>query len=180
MTEYADPVRQAVERYLTENSSVVSAVAAKEIIDTVLPESLIQEWLWARRYETLTAYITHICRMTGARNARDEPKGVFADRAEELENAIAEAEATGTHEPIHEITKMWHCANQDGKPVRKRLGDMNKTELRFVRNRAESNVRYYQRRIRFLALLEEHLGDGQTVSDVFSADELETILETIT
>ncbi len=180
MSEYQDPVRQAVETYFTENQSVISAVAAKELIDTILPSSTLRGWLWGRRYETLTAYITHLSRMTGARDARDTQKGAFAEQVEQLEGAIAAAEAAGNSEPIHEISKLWHCANQDGRPVRKRLGDMNRTEVRFVQHRAEANVRYYQRRIRFLDLLAERLDDTQTVSDVFSAEELQAVLDSIT
>jgi len=57
---------------------------------------------------------------------------------------------------------------------------MNRTEVRFVQHRAEANVRYYQRRIRFLDLLAERLDDTQTVSDVFSAEELQAVLDSIT
>jgi hypothetical protein len=175
MSEYQDPVRQAVEDYLTQNSSVISAVAAKELIDTVLPRDVLQEWLWGGRYETLTAFITHVCRMSGARDARDRQKGVFADEAAALADAIAEAEASGT--PL--IHKLWHCSNADGKPVRKRLGDMNATEVRFVQNRAANSIRYYERRVRFLELVAERLGEGQVVSDLYSADQLQALLDSI-
>jgi hypothetical protein len=180
MSTIQDPVRQAVEDYLAENDTVISAVAAKDLIENILPHDVLINWLWAHRHDTLTAYVTRVCRMTGARDARDKQRGAFADQVEQLEAAIDEAEATGTTEPIHEITKLWHCANADGQPVRKRLGDMTKAEVNFVKNRAANNVRYYTRRIRFLELLAERLNDEQTVSDVFTADELQAVLDSIT
>jgi hypothetical protein len=57
---------------------------------------------------------------------------------------------------------------------------MTKAEVNFVKNRAANNVRYYTRRIRFLELLAERLNDEQTVSDVFTADELQAVLDSIT
>lgn len=175
----ADEVRQAVESYLGRNTSVVSAVAAKELLDTELLPSTTRTWLWDRRYEIMAAYVTHVSKTRGARQAAEHRHKVFADASDELASLIDEAGETGDREPVTEFIRMWHCANMDGKPVRKRLSDMNKTEVQFAQNRASNNIRYYQRRQKFLGLVAGKLKAGQVVSDVFTEETLEALLDSI-
>lgn len=173
-----DRVRQAIENYLAGHSQVITAVAAKEI-EGDLPDRVLRDWLWERRYDVLGGYIAAVSRATGSRQASERRHRIFAEASAELEEAIADSVAGHDERPIQEFFRMYHCGNRDGQAVRKRLGDMNHEEIEFHRNRQQNNVRYYQRRVRFLTKIQARLGDGQVVGDIFTPDELDRVLASI-
>lgn len=172
-------VRNEVDEYLATHTAVVSSAAAADIADNMDPQ-VLAAWMWERRHDILAAYITNRCRMNGSKRATEERHSVFASAANNLEEILHDEAETGDAGPRQEFFKMWQCGTEGGKPVRKRLGDMNRDELAYHRGRQENSIRYYMRRVKFLALIEDRLEEGQIVGDIFNPEELDAILASIT
>jgi hypothetical protein len=177
--DYLAEVKDQVNAYLDEHDSVVSAVAADELVSKweAGDPDLLAGWLRARGRQILRDYVYKTSLSRGARRPRDEQRARFAEFREGFEGALQPG-GPGTPvqpERAREFYR-YHTVTQGKLLVRKPLGDLTAKQVGEVRDRyrqASRDNAFYARVCEAVRKRVAAAGDDAVVSDVYDPEQLE-------
>lgn len=172
---YLLEVQEAVTAYLDSHDHVISAEAADELISEWKGTGTLEGWLNARASSILAEYIYRKSLSRGGRKPRANAHARFRD----LSEGIDEAYQAGGAEASREYYRM-HSVMQDGQQVRKPLNAMNARQLGEVRDRYRAGARDNAFMGKVLEAVRKRVadaGDGKTVGDIYSPEQLEVMFQ---
>jgi hypothetical protein len=175
--DFLAEVRQEVGDYLDTHGSIVSSEAANELIEAWSGTGLLEGWLLARAPSILTEYITATSRTRGACRPRQERQAAFAKFAADFEDAVQAEGLEAARERANEFF-LFHQVTENGRVVRKILGDLNAAQVGEVRDNYQARARDNRLKAVVLEKVRERVaaaGPDATVGKIYTPEQLEKL-----
>jgi hypothetical protein len=175
--DFLAEVRAEVGDYLDTHGSVVSSMAAAELIESWEGDGLLEGWLLARSNAILTEYITTTSRTRGACRPREERQAAFAKFAQDFEDTMAADGLEAARQKAGEFF-LFHQVTEDGQLVRKILGDLSADQVGEVRDNYRARAEDNRLKALVLEKVRERVaaaGPGATVGKIYTPQQLEKL-----